>query len=286
MGDSSGEAIDVRLSLDAGGAGQADNFDSRLFQALFLDTKDGKRISVDKLADATVAEGPITLNRRDGNRVVTVEADLAEDVSLGNALAAIQELPAVKSMPPGVSLVEAGDAETMRETFVSFGIAMALGVAAVLIILIILFRSVMQPITILASLPLSIAGAVFALLLFSKPLDMPVIIGLLMLVGIVTKNAIMLVDFAMVAVRRGYGRVAALMDAGHKRARPIVMTTIAMVAGMLPGALGLGEGGEFRSPMAVAVIGGLVLSTLLSLLFVPAMYTIMDDIGGLLRRRK
>ena len=150
VGDSSGEAIDVRLSLDAGGAGQADNFDSRLFQALFLDTKDGKRISVDKLADATVAEGPITLNRRDGNRVVTVEADLAEDVSLGNALAAIQELPAVKSMPPGVSLVEAGDAETMRETFVSFGIAMALGVAAVLIILIILFRSVMQPITILA----------------------------------------------------------------------------------------------------------------------------------------
>jgi multidrug efflux pump subunit AcrB len=189
-------------------------------------------------------------------------------------------------MPPDVSLKEAGDAETMRETFVSFGIAMALGVTAVLVILIILFRSVMQPITILASLPLSIAGAVFALLLFSKPLDMPVIIGLLMLVGIVTKNAIMLVDFAMVAVRRGFGRVAALMDAGHKRARPIIMTTIAMVAGMLPGALGLGEGGEFRSPMAVAVIGGLVLSTLLSLLFVPAMYTIMDDIGGLLRRRK
>jgi multidrug efflux pump subunit AcrB len=286
VGDPSGEAIDVHLSLDVGNAGQAETFDSRLFQALFLDARNGKRISVDKLADATVAKGPITLNRRDGKRVVTVEADLAEGVSLGNALAAIQGLPAVASMPPDVSLKEAGDAETMRETFVSFGIAMALGVTAVLVILIILFRSVMQPITILASLPLSIAGAVFALLLFSKPLDMPVIIGLLMLVGIVTKNAIMLVDFAMVAVRRGFGRVAALMDAGHKRARPIIMTTIAMVAGMLPGALGLGEGGEFRSPMAVAVIGGLVLSTLLSLLFVPAMYTIMDDIGGLLRRRK
>ena len=286
VGDPSGEAIDIRLSIDAGGAGSAENFDKRLFQALFVDAKDNKRISVDKLADATVAEGPITLNRRDGNRVVTVEADLADGVSLGDALKAIHTLPAVKSLPPGVSVVEAGDAETMRETFVSFGIAMALGVAAVLIILIILFRSVMQPITILASLPLSIAGAVFALLIFSKPLDMPVIIGLLMLVGIVTKNAIMLVDFAMVAVRRGYDRVSALIDAGHKRARPIIMTTIAMVAGMLPGALGLGEGGEFRSPMAVAVIGGLVLSTLLSLLFVPAMYTIMDDIGGLLRRGK
>jgi multidrug efflux pump subunit AcrB len=286
VGDPSGEAIDVRLSIDAGGAGQAENFDARLFQALFLNAKDGKRISVDKLADASVAEGPITLNRRDGKRVVTVEADLSEGVSLGDALAAIHALPAVRTMPAGVSLEEAGDAETMRETFVSFGIAMALGVAAVLVILIILFRSVMQPITILASLPLSIAGAVFALLIFSKPLDMPVIIGLLMLVGIVTKNAIMLVDFAMVAVRRGFDRVSALIDAGRKRARPIIMTTIAMVAGMLPGALGLGEGGEFRSPMAVAVIGGLVLSTLLSLLFVPAMYTIMDDIGGLLRRRK
>ena len=117
VGDPSGEAIDVRLSIDAGGAGQAQNFDARLFQALFVDAKNSQRISVDKLADATVAEGPITLNRRDGQRVVTVEADLAEGVSLGDALKAIYALPAVKDMPVGVSLVEAGDAETMRETF-------------------------------------------------------------------------------------------------------------------------------------------------------------------------
>ena len=163
---------------------------------------------------------------------------------------------------------------------------MALGVAAVLIILIILFRSVMQPITILACLPLSVAGAIFALLIFDMPIDMPVIIGLLMLMGIVTKNAIMLVDFAMVAVRRGYGP-----DRGARRCRPQAGSPhhhdhVAMVAGMLPGALGFGDGGEFRSPMAVAVIGGLILSTLLSLLFVPAMFTVMDDIGRLLHRRK
>jgi len=170
--------------------------------------------------------------------------------------------------------------------FQGFALAMGAGMMMVFGVLVLLFRGFLQPITILFSLPLSFGGVVLALILTNKPISMPVVIGLLMLMGIVTKNAIMLVDFAMVAVRRGYGRVAALMDAGLKRARPIVMTTIAMVAGMLPGALGFGEGGEFRSPMAVAVIGGLVLSTLLSLLFVPAMYTIMDDIGGLLRRRK
>jgi multidrug efflux pump subunit AcrB len=134
------------------------------------------------------------------------------------------------------------------------------------------------------TLPLSITGAVLALLIAYLPLTLPVIIGILMLLGIVTKNAIMLVDFAVESMHAHTDRVAAIIDAGHKRARPIIMTTIAMAAGMAPSALALGAGGEFRSPMAIAVIGGLIVSTMLSLLFVPAFFVIMDDIGRLFQR--
>jgi multidrug efflux pump subunit AcrB len=146
-------------------------------------------------------------------------------------------------------------------------------------VLILLFASFVQPITILFSLPLSIGGAIIALLVTGKSISMPVVIGILMLMGIVTKNAIMLVDFAVEEMGRGTARLEALVEAGRKRARPIVMTTIAMVAGMFPSALAYGDGGEFRSPMAIAVIGGLIVSTVLSLLFVPAVFTLLDDVG-------
>jgi multidrug efflux pump subunit AcrB len=146
-------------------------------------------------------------------------------------------------------------------------------------VLVLLFASFLQPITILFSLPLSIGGAIIALLITDKQLTTPVWIGILMLMGIVTKNAIMLVDFAIESIHAGMERNAAIIDAGQKRARPIVMTTVAMVAGMLPSALAVGAGGEFRSPMAIAVIGGLLFSTVLSLVFVPAVFTLMDDVA-------
>jgi multidrug efflux pump subunit AcrB len=151
-------------------------------------------------------------------------------------------------------------------------------------VLILLFGSFLQPITILFSLPLSIGGAIFALLATGRPFSFPVVIGVLMLMGVVTKNAIMLVDFAVEEMAGGVKRFDAIVDAGRKRARPIIMTTIAMTGGMLPSALALGAGGEFRSPMAIAVIGGLLLSTLLSLIFVPAVFILMDDVGRLLWR--
>jgi multidrug efflux pump subunit AcrB len=154
----------------------------------------------------------------------------------------------------------------------------------VLAVLILLFSSIVQPITILLSLPLSIGGVIFALFITNKAVSMPVVIGILMLMGIVTKNAIMLVDFAIERMANGMDRTEAIIDAGRKRARPIVMTTIAMAAGMIPSALGLGDGGEFRSPMAIGVIGGLLVSTMLSLVFVPAVFTIMDDVGRLTAR--
>jgi multidrug efflux pump subunit AcrB len=190
----------------------------------------------------------------------------------------------MKGLPPGIKVTEAGDAELQQELFEGFGTAMRDGLMMVYAVLVLLFGSFLQPITILFSLPLSIGGAIVALVMTGKPISAPVVIGILMLMGIVTKNAIMLVDFAIESMHKGVDRVTAIVDAGQKRARPIIMTTIAMVAGMLPSALALGAGGEFRSPMAIAVIGGLILSTFLSLLFVPAVFTVMDDVGRLIWR--
>jgi multidrug efflux pump subunit AcrB len=167
----------------------------------------------------------------------------------------------------------------MAEVFQGFAQAMGAGIMMVLAVLILLFGSVLQPIAILFSLPLSIGGVIIALLLTGNSISMPVVIGILMLMGIVTKNAIMLVDFAVEQMAHGMDRTTAIVEAGRKRARPIVMTTIAMVAGMVPSALGIGDGGEFRAPMAIGVIGGLIVSTMLSLVFVPAVFTIMDDVG-------
>ena len=220
----------------------------------------------------------------DRARRVTLGADLVGNAPLGEAIAAVQGLSASKALPPGVELKQFGDAEIMAEVFEGFGKAMATGLMMVFSVLVLLFASFLQPITILFSLPLSIGGAIAALLLTGKQLTTPVWIGILMLMGIVTKNAIMLVEFAVEAIREGKKRDEAIIDAGMKRARPIVMTTIAMAAGMIPSALAFGAGGEFRSPMALAVIGGLVFSTVLSLVFVPAMFMMMDDLGAFIWR--
>ncbi len=191
----------------------------------------------------------------------------------------INNLPVMQNLPKGITVSQAGDAESLNELSAGFANAMRDGLIMVYALLVLLFASFLQPITILFSLPLSIGGAIIALLLTDKQLTTPVWIGMLMLMGIVTKNAIMLVDFAIESMHRGMDRNAAIIDAGQKRARPIIMTTVAMVAGMLPSALAVGAGGEFRSPMAIAVIGGLIFSTVLSLVFVPAVFTLMDDVA-------
>ena len=193
-------------------------------------------------------------------------------------------LPAAKDLPAGVSVKQFGDAEIMIEVFEGFARAMVAGLMMVYAVLVLLFASFLQPVTILFSLPLSIGGAIVALAITGNPISLPVVIGILMLMGIVTKNAIMLVDFAVEEIKRGVTRYEAIVDAGRKRARPIVMTTIAMCGGMLPSALALDSGGEFRAPMAIAVIGGLISSTVLSLLFVPAVFVLVDDFGKLVWR--
>ncbi len=167
----------------------------------------------------------------------------------------------------------------MQESFVN---AMLLGLMLVLVVLILLFKDVIQPFTILFSLPLAMGGVAAGLILTQNSLSMPVLIGILMLMGIVTKNAILLVDFGIEMMHHGMDRTQAMIEAGRKRARPIIMTSIAMSAGMLPSALGVGEGGSFRAPMAIAVIGGIIVSTILSLVVVPSFFLIMDDLSRLL----
>jgi hydrophobe/amphiphile efflux-1 (HAE1) family protein len=236
------------------------------------------------VADIKLDQGPTSINRYDRERQATVAADLVGTSALGDATKKIYELPVMKSLPKGVSVNPSGDAESLNELSQGFATAMTAGLMMVYAVLVLLFGTFLQPITILFSLPLSIGGAIAALLLTGKQLTTPVWIGILMLMGIVTKNAIMLVEFAVESMRDGKPREDAIIDAGMKRARPIVMTTIAMAAGMMPSALAFGAGGEFRSPMALAVIGGLIFSTILSLVFVPAMFMVMDDIGALIWR--
>jgi multidrug efflux pump subunit AcrB len=208
---------------------------------------------------------------------VALEADL-NGVELGPAMTKIHALPTVMNLPQGVKFVETGSAELQNELFASFAIAMGTGVLMVFAVLVLLFVRVFQPITILSALPLSIGGAALALLLTGYSLSLSVVIGFLMLMGIVAKNSILLVDFAIEEMRAGKDRVTALLEAGHKRARPIVMTTVAMVAGMTPAAIGLHGDSSFRAPMAVAVIGGLITSTCLTLVIVPAAFTLIDDL--------
>jgi multidrug efflux pump subunit AcrB len=236
------------------------------------------------VADIQLDQGPTSINRYDRERQATVAADLVGTAALGDATKKINELPVMKSLPKGVKVSPSGDAESLAELSDGFATAITAGLMMVYAVLVLLFGTFLQPITILFSLPLSIGGAIAALLLTGKQLTTPVWIGILMLMGIVTKNAIMLVEFAVESMREGKPRDEAIIDAGMKRARPIVMTTIAMAAGMMPSALAFGAGGEFRSPMALAVIGGLVFSTILSLVFVPAMFMMMDDIGALIWR--
>jgi hydrophobe/amphiphile efflux-1 (HAE1) family protein len=266
--------VPIRVQLD----GQA-RADRRTLEQLRVPLARGGSIPLASVADIRLDQGPTTIDRYDRDRQAAISADLVGLAALGDALEQVNKLPVMQNLPKGVTVGEAGDAESLNELSSGFANAMRDGLMMVYAVLVLLFGSFLQPITILFSLPLSIGGAIIALIITGKQLTTPVWIGILMLMGIVTKNAIMLVDFAIESVRGGMDRNAAIIDAGRKRARPIVMTTVAMVAGMLPSALAIGAGGEFRSPMAIAVIGGLLFSTVLSLVFVPAVFTLIDDVS-------
>jgi multidrug efflux pump subunit AcrB len=251
--------------------------DLATLENLPVPTASGQAVPLKSVADLSFGEGPTKVRRYNQSRRVSLEADL-NGVELGTAMKAIRALPTMKNLPNGVRLVEVGDVEVMTELFTNFALAMATGVLMVFAVLVLLFARVFQPLTILSALPLSVGGAAVALILCQMPVSLPVVIGFLMLMGIVAKNSILLVDFAIEEMRAGKDRLTALIESGHKRARPIVMTTVAMIAGMLPVAIGLHGDNSFRAPMAVAVIGGLLTSTLLTLVIVPAAFTVVDDL--------
>jgi multidrug efflux pump subunit AcrB len=272
--------VPVVVKLDAGGRS-----DLSVLERLAVPSSKARSgsVRVNQVANLELSSGPAVIDRYDRSRNINFEVELS-GLPLGEVTGAVQNLPSIRNLPAGVKQINIGDAEMMAELFSSFGLAMLTGVLCIFIVLVLLFKEVLQPITILAALPLSFGGGFVALLLTGKAFSMPSLIGLIMLMGIATKNSILLVEYVIVARRdHGMSRIDALLDACRKRARPIVMTTIAMGAGMLPIAIGAGgSDASFRSPMAIAVIGGLVTSTFLSLLVIPVAYTYLDDFNNLL----
>jgi multidrug efflux pump subunit AcrB len=234
-------------------------------------------VMLGNLADIELTSGPTQIDRYDRVRNVVIEVEL-NGLPLGDMEAQAQKLPSLQQLPPGIRQAAFGDAEAMGELFEGFSLAMLAGVLCIYLVLVLLFKDFVQPVTILAALVLSVPGAILALFVTQTALSMPAMIGLIMLMGVATKNSILLVEYAIMARRHhGMGRLDALLDACHKRARPIVMTTVAMGAGMMPIALGLGTDPSFRAPMAIVVIGGLITSTFLSLLVIPVVFTYVDD---------
>jgi multidrug efflux pump subunit AcrB len=243
-------------------------------------------VPLSNVATLEIASGPVEVARYDRMRNVNFEIEL-NGQPLGEVEQRAFALPSLANLPPGVTRTSVGDAEAMAELFESFGLAMATGVLCIYVVLVLLFKDFIQPATILVALVLSIPGAFLALFITQSSLSMPSMIGLIMLMGIATKNSILLIDYVILARRdHGLNRWDALIDACRKRARPIVMTTIAMGAGMMPIALGLGVDPSFRAPMAIVVIGGLITTTFLSLLVIPVVFTYVDDLLEWLRRHR
>ncbi|MET0545906.1 MAG: efflux RND transporter permease subunit [Caulobacterales bacterium] len=248
--------------------------DLESIKALRVRSQSGESYRLDAVADISFGLGEATVQRRDRERKVSVSANVVSG-EIGDATAKIMALPVLKSLPAGVRLLPSGNAEESEAMFASFMVAIITGLFLIYAVLVLLFRDFFQPITIMTVLPLSLAGAVIGLLVAFQPMSMMALIGILMLMGIVTKNSILLVDFAVEQMHAGMSRTEALVEAGAKRVRPIVMTTIAMSAGMMPLALGLGPDGALRQGMGAVVIGGLIVSTALSLLFIPAMFVLI-----------
>lgn len=247
-------------------------------------TASGSTVPLKSVAKIGFGAGPTELRRYNQTRRIVIGADLAPGLVTGNAQEKIDALPAVKNMPQGIRKVIQGDAKWQAEMMTNFFIALVAGLMLVFSTLVLLYRRFLSPLVNMSSLLLAPLGGLLGLLIAGMEISMPVFIGLLMLLGIVAKNSILLVDFAIEEMDKGIDKAEALKDAGRKRAQPIVMTTVAMVAGMVPTALSLSGDGAWRAPMGVVVIGGLILSTLLTLLIVPAGFSLADSIEKRLGR--
>jgi multidrug efflux pump subunit AcrB len=266
--------IPIRVQLDS-----ENQKDLNTIKNLQIPSNNGSLVTLNSVADIKLASSPQEINRLDRSRQVILEANL-QNIALGDALKAIRQIPALNPLPTGVTEepVPGGDAEIMRDVFQRFSIALILGILCIYGILVLLYNSFLYPLTILTALPLSVGGAFLALLITQKELGLFALIGMVLLMGLVTKNAILLVDFCLDGIRNGKPLLKSVTEAGTTRLRPILMTSVSTVAGMIPIALELGADGEVRSPMAIAVLGGFTTSTLLTLIVVPIIFILIYNL--------
>ncbi|MBD2435016.1 MULTISPECIES: efflux RND transporter permease subunit [Fischerella] len=250
--------------------------DINTIKNLQVPTQNGSLVPLMSVADISFGSGPATINRYDRSRQVSLEANL-QGISLGDALQAVTALPALKNLPPGVKLQNSGDAKIMAEIFGRFGGALALALMFIYAILVLLYNNFLHPFTIMAALPFCLGGTLIGLLIAQKALGLYALIGIVLLLGIVTKNSILLVDYTIINLQEGKTQRQALIEAGVSRLRPIMMTSLATIAGTLPLALGVGAGAEYRQPMGIAILGGFTTSTLLTLLVVPVLFSYIDN---------
>ncbi|MEE4201154.1 efflux RND transporter permease subunit [Erythrobacter sp.] len=273
--------IRVRLSDEA-------RTDLTTIENLPVPTATGGTVPLSRVADISFGAGPTVIQRYNQSRRVLVGADLADGVLQGEAQAEVEALPILQNLPTGVIRDKVGQDEFLEELQTNLSIAIVAGVLLVFACLVLLYKRLMSPLVNMTSLALAPLGGIFLVWLLGMPQSMPVYIGILLLLGIVSKNSILLIDFAIEEMDRGTAKTEAIMEAGHKRAQPIVMTTVAMTAGMVPVALSLSGDGAWRQPMGVVVIGGLIMSTLLTLVIVPAGFSLADGferrVGPWLRR--
>ncbi|MBZ0189105.1 MAG: efflux RND transporter permease subunit, partial [Candidatus Obscuribacterales bacterium] len=272
--------INIRVQIDP-----SHREDPGAIKNLRVAANDGQLVPLSNVAEIRYASGEAEIKRYDRSRQVTIDASLADGLPLGEALKRIKQTPTWKKMPKTVKNIPAGDVEIQKDIFSGFAWALTVGIFLIYGVLVLLFGGFLQPLTIMMSLPLSLGGALIALMITGDTLGFYALIGIVMLMGLVTKNAILLVEYCLMTQNSGIGRTQAIIRAGETRMRPIVMTTVAMVAGMFPIALRMGAGSEARAPMAVAVIGGLITSTLLTLVVVPVVYTYIDDLENWLKEK-
>ncbi|OCQ99604.1 ABC transporter permease [Nostoc sp. MBR 210] len=263
--------IPIRIQIDPTARADINNI-----RNLQVPSQNGSLVPLVAVADIKFGSGPATISRYDRARQVALEANL-QSISLGEAVKAVNQLPAMQNLPPGVVQQPSGSAKIMQEIFGRFGGALALAIMCIYAILVLLYNNFLHPLSIMAALPFCLGGALVALMVAQKPLGIYALIGIVLLMGIVTKNSILLVDYTIINMQEGQNQRQALIEAGVSRLRPIMMTSLATIAGTLPLALGIGAGSEVRQPMGIAIMGGFTTSTLLTLVVVPVIFSYIDN---------
>lgn len=264
--------VNIRVQLDP-----AVRHDLETIRNLRILGKGGRAIPLSSLAQVELGSGPAQINRMDRAREVSIDASLAPGLTLGQALKLVHNLPTYRTLPSSIVDIPTGDVEIQRDIFAGFGAALAAAVLLIYAVLVLLFEGYLHPFTIMMSLPLALGGALMGLVIAHESLGFYALIGIVMLMGLVTKNSILLVEYCLMSMKTGRARLDSIIESGEARMRPILMTTVAMIAGMLPIAFRVGAGSEARAPMAICVIGGLITSTLLTLIVVPVVFTYIDD---------